>query len=178
MATAKKKAAAKPTAQKTPEIVPTVVTPLQEDKRVVPIKPGDVKLMDQMHQNWACFAPSHYDQEMLEDPKYWTFMATRFKDMDSIRITAEDGSYIALGYIRRSQTMEVMVQITDIIPMQEQMIAKELDINGYLIKHFGSVRRFCVVNKETREVIKENFQTQLQAMKYVSEHILVQQAAG
>ena len=177
MATAKKKAATKPTAQKRPNVA-TVVTPLPEDKRVNPIKPGDVKLLDQMHQNWACFAPAHYDQEMLENPKFWTFMAPKFKDMDSIRITAEDGSYIALGYIRRSQTMEVKVQIVDIIPMQEQMIARELEINGYLIKHFGSVRKFCVINKETTQVLKENFQTQLQAMKYVSDHIQVLQAAG
>ena len=60
MATAKKKAAPKPTADKTPTV--EVVTPMPEDKRVKPIKPGDVKLIDQMHQNWACFAPAHYDQ--------------------------------------------------------------------------------------------------------------------
>ena len=177
MATAKKRAAARPTAQKKPA-APTVVAPLPAPKVVNPIKPGDVKLAEQMHQNWACFAPSHYDQEMLENPKFWIFMAPKFKDMDSIRITAEDGSYIALGYIRRSQTMEVLVQITDIIPMQEQMIAKEIEINGYLIRHFGSVRKFCVVNKATKEVLRENFQTQLQAMKYVTDHIQVLQSTG
>lgn len=176
MATVKKKAATKPTANKKPEAV--VVTPIPESKVVNPIKPGDVKLAEQMHQNWACFAPSHYDQEMLENPKFWTFMAPKFKDMDSIRITAEDGSYIALGYIRRSQTMEVMVQITDIIQMHEQMIAKEIEINGYLIRHFGSVRKFCVINKETKEVLRENFLTQLQAMKYVTDHIQVLASTG
>jgi len=176
MATAKK-AAAK-TAPKKPAPPAVTLTPHPEVVTVNPIKPGDVKLADQMHQNWACFAPAHYTQEHLETPKFWTFMAPKFKDMDSIRITSEDGSWVAVGYIRRSQTMEVQVQINDIIQLQEQMIAKEIEINGYLIKHFGLIRKFCVINRETKQVLKENFQTQLQAMKYVTEHIQVQQMTG
>ncbi|TFH42328.1 MAG: hypothetical protein E4H01_13645 [Lysobacterales bacterium] len=145
---------------------------------VNPVKPGDVKLDSQMHQSWACFAPAHYTQDMLETPKFWTFMAPKFKDLDAIRITAEDGSFVAFGIIRRTNTLEVNVQIYDWIELQEAMIAKEIEINDYVIKHFGAVRKFCVINKSTKTVMKENFQTQIQAMRYVADHMQVKQATG
>jgi hypothetical protein len=160
MATAKKAAPKKVTAvQKEP-------TP-----EVVPVKPGDVKLDDMMHQNWALFAPSHYTQEMIETPKFWTFMAPKFKDLDGIRVTAEDGSWVALGYVRRSISMEVNVQIHDWIQLQEAQIAEEIRINDFVIRHFGAVRKFAVVNDVTKNVVKEGFQSQSDALKYVTSQI-------
>lgn len=160
MATTKKAAAVKPT-----------VVEEQPVPEVNPVKPGDVKLEDMMHQNWACFAPSHYTQEMVESPKLWVFMGVRFKDMDSIRVTAEDGSWVALGYVRRSITMEVQVQIHDWIELQESQIAEEIRINDYVIRHFGSVRKFAVVNTAGNKVVKEGFQTQADALKYATSQI-------
>lgn len=139
---------------------------------VNPVKPGEVKTEDQMHNNWACFMPSHYNQDQVEDQKTWTFMATRFRDLDMIRVTAEDGSWIAMAVIRRTVAMELTVQVYDWIELAAPMIAAEIDIgNDYVIRHFGTVRKFAVCNKATGAVVKEGFNTQVQAMKYASEKI-------
>ncbi len=163
MATAKKKAAAPRT-----KPVAVVEKPVPE---VNAVKPGDVKLEDMMHQNWACFAPSHYTQEMIESPKFWVFMAPKFKDLDSIRVTAEDGSWVALCYIRRSISMEVNVQVHDWIQLAEAQIAEEIRINDYVIRHFGTVRRFAVVNALNGTVVKEGFMKQSQALEYATSQI-------
>jgi hypothetical protein len=139
---------------------------------VNPVKPGEVKTEDQMHNNWACFMPSHYNQAQVEDQKTWTFMATRFRDLDMIRVTAEDGSWIAMAVIRRTVAMELTVQVYDWIELAAPMIAAEIDIgNDYVIRHFGTVRKFAVCNKVTGAVVKEGFNTQVQAMKYAGEKI-------
>jgi hypothetical protein len=164
MATTKKTAVEKPARE--PVAVENKPAPI-----VNPVKPGDVKLNDMMHQNWACFAPSHYTQEMVENPKVWTFMAVKFKDLDSIRVTAEDGSWVAFGIVRRSISMEVNVQIYDWVELQESQIAEEIRINNYVIRHFGSVRRFAVVNTVNGTVVKEGFQTQSDALKYATSQI-------
>lgn len=143
---------------------------------VNPVKPGDVKTQEQMHNNWACFLPSHYTQAQVEDKKTWTFMATRFKDLDLIRCTAEDGSWVAMAVIRRTVTMEINVQIYDWIELSAPQIAKEIVIgDDYVIRHFGTVRKFAVCNLQDGAVVKEGFNTQVQAIKYISDHI---QSAG
>lgn len=184
MATAKKKAtprkaaATKPSVPAVEKLPEPTVSLVDEPQRVVPIKPGDVKLANQMHQDWACFVPANYTQEMCEDPKMWTFMMPKFKDFDTMRMTAEDGSFVALAIIRRSQGMDLSMQIHDWIQLQESMFATEIAINDYVIRHFGLVRKFCVINTKTKAVMKEGFQTQLQAMKYVQEHIQVTHQTG
>ncbi len=139
---------------------------------VNPVKPGDVKLNDQMHQNWACFLPSNYTQDQVEDKKTWTFMAPKFKDLDLMRITAEDGSWIAMACIRRTVSMEITVQVYDWIELSAPMIAKEIEIgDDYVIRHFGTVRKFAVCQQHNGAVVKEGFNTQVQAIKYVTDHI-------
>lgn len=184
MATVKKKAAPKRAAVTKP-VVPAVeklpeptISLVDEPQKVVPIKPGDVKLANQMHQDWACFVPAHYTQDMCEDPKMWTFMRPKFKDFDTMRMTAEDGSFVALAIIRVSQGMDLSMQIHDWIQLQESMFANEITINDYVIRHFGLTRKFCVINLATKDVMKEGFQTQLQAMKYVQDHIKVTYKPG
>jgi hypothetical protein len=151
------------------------VQPVETEKvrlPVNPVKPGDVKLNDQMHQNWACFLPSHYTQGQVEDKKTWTFMAPKFKDLDLMRCTAEDGSWIALACIRRTVSMEITVQVYDWIELSAPMIAKEIEIgDDYVIRHFGTVRKFAVCNMSNGNVVKEGFNTQVQAIKYVTDHI-------
>ena len=143
---------------------------------VNPVKPGDVKTEVQMHNNWACFLPSDYTQAQVEDKKTWTFMAPKFKDLDLMRITAEDGSWIVLACIRRTVSMDISVQVYDWIELSAPQIAKEIEIgDDYVIRHFGTVRKFAVCNQVGGAVVKEGFNTQLQAIKYVTDHI---QSAG
>lgn len=161
--TAKKAATKKAAAPKS--------TPMGDDRPVVPVKPGDVKLADMMHQNWACFAPSEFKKEDVENPKFWVFMAPKFKDLDTMRVTAEDGSWVAMAIIRRTQSMEVHVQCYDWIELAAPQVAKEIEINGYLIRHLGAVKKFTVHNMVNNTVVKEGFNTQIDAMKYITDHI-------
>jgi hypothetical protein len=155
------------------EVTPVVEqTPEEIRLPVNPVKPGDVKTQEQMHNNWACFLPSHYNQNQVEDKKTWTFMATRFRDLDMIRCTAEDGSWIAMAVIRRTVSMEIHVQVYDWIELAAPMIAKEIEIgDDYVIRHFGTVRKFAVCSLLNGSVVKEGFNTQVQAIKYVTDHI-------
>jgi hypothetical protein len=150
-----------------PKPAPTPVLRLP----VNPVRPGDVKQAAQMHNEWACFVPSDYVQSQVEDQKTWTFMAPKFKDLDLMRVTAEDGSWIAMAVIRRTVTMEINVQVYDWIELSAPMIAKEIEIGDYIIRHFGTVRKFAVCNTATKSIVKEGFTTQLQAMKYATDHI-------
>ena len=146
---------------------------------VNPVKPGDVKLEAQMHNTWACFLPSDYTQDQVEDQKTWTFMAAKFKDMDEMCVTAEDGSWRARAIVRRTVSMEINVQVYDWIELSAPMIAKEVTIgDDYVIRHFGAVRKFAVCNQANGTIVKEGFNTQVQAIKYVTDHIQARAAVA
>ncbi len=168
MTTAKKKAAPK-------KAVPAVQAAPRETKAasrgVVPLRQGDVKLAPLMHQYWATFVPSHYTIEDLEDPKLYSFMASRFQDLDRIEVTAEDGSFIAKGIIRRSLGREIQVQIYELNQLQEAMVSDELEMYGYFIKHGGAVKKFFIQNKDTGNVLKEGLNSQIEAIQYLTDFI-------
>jgi len=125
-----------------------------------------------MHYSWACFLPSDYVQSQVEDQKTWTFMAPKFKDLDFLICTAEDGSWFCNARVRRTVSMEVHVQVYDWVELSAPQIAKEISIgDDYVIRHFGSVRKFAVCNTTNGTVVKEGFTTQVQAIKYVTDHI-------
>lgn len=146
---------------------------------VVPVKPGDVKLKREMHNHWAVNLPSEYNQDQVEDQKTWTFMAPKFKDLDFITATAEDGSWFCECRLRRTVSMEIHVQVYDWVTMAAPMIAKEIEIGeDYVIRHFGTLRKFAVCNKANGTVVKEGFNTQVQAIKYVTDHIQSQNAVA
>lgn len=144
-----------------------------------PVKPGDVKQRALMHNQWAVFVPSDYVQSQIEDSKLWTFMAPKFKDLDFVTVTSEDGSWFCEARIRRTVQMEVHVQVYDWITLTAPMIAKEIEIGEhYVIRHFGTLRKFAVCNKTNGTIVKEGFNTQVEAMKYVTEHIQSTQAVA
>jgi hypothetical protein len=174
------KAVTKKAAAPVPKAAPVQAVPEVTVRLPVnPVKPGDVKMAAQMHNDWACFLPSDYVQSQVEDQKTWTFMAPKFKDLDLMRCTAEDGSWIALACIRRTVSMEINVQVYDWIELSAPQIAKEIEIgDDYVIRHFGTVRKFAVCNKATGAVVKEGFNTQVQAMKYAGEKIQSQANAA
>lgn len=165
MTTTKKAAPKKaaPVAQAEPENVRLPVNP---------VKPGDVKLKQEMHNHWAVNVPSHYNQAQVEDQKTWTFMAPKFKDLDFITVTSEDGSWFCECRLRRTVSMEIHVQVYDWVTLEAPMIAKEIEIgDDYVIRHFGTLRKFAVCNSGNGTVVKEGFNTQVQAIKYVTDHI-------
>lgn len=169
MATTKKAAAKKPAATKataTPAVEAVSDNPVPPE--VNGVRPGDLKLDDMMHQNWACFAPAHYTQEMVESRKFWIFAAKKMKDMDHVRVTAEDGSWVCWGIMRKTIGGEIVFQVYDWVELQEAPIANEIKINDYVIRHFGPVRQFAVVNSMDGTVVKEGYRTQSDALKYAT----------
>lgn len=179
MATTKKAPAKKAaTAKVAPEVVTETPVP-----QVNGVRPGDLKLDDMMHQNWACLAPAHYSQEMIESRKFWIFASKKMKDMDHVRVTAEDGSWVCWGIMRKTIGGEIMFQVYDWVELQEAPIANEIKINDYVIRHFGPVRQFAVVNSLDGNVVKEGFRSQADALKYATGLIqanthLAEQATG
>jgi hypothetical protein len=137
---------------------------------VVPLKPGDVKLVASMHQHWACYVPPDYTQAEIENPRLYGFLATKFQDLDLIMITAEDGSFMANARIRRIMGREIQVQVYDWIDLQPSMISPEIEVNGYLIRHGGAVKKFYITNKLTGALLREGLGSQIVAMQYLQDH--------
>lgn len=178
MAVAKKKAAPKKAAPavKAAPAAETVETPEPRETRaasrgVVPLRTGDVKLHHLVHQTWAAFVPPDYTIEDLENPKLYSFMSTRFQDLDRIEVTAEDGSFVAKGIVRRSLGREINVQIYEMNELQAPMMGKELEMYGYLIRHGGAVKKFWIQNKDTGSTLKEGMNTQMEAIQYLTDFI-------
>lgn len=173
MTAPKKKEAPKKAAPKQDAAPNETSVKLVPDTSVVPLKPGDVKLQPMIYQRWTAFVPPHYTREHLESDRLWAFMAAKFTDMDRVEIVAEDGSWLCELFIRRNIGRSLKVQL---IPdswkkLTEASMVKDIEIGGYAIRWAGAARRFIATNVATKDVLKENMNTQMEAIQYVTDHL-------
>lgn len=177
-AAAKKKAAAKkPPANPGYEISkadPDVVKAAAEETNVIdwpnvsPFKPGDVAPRLNLHNSWATIAPGEMDPSTLENPKYWSFLKGRFTEGDDIRVTADNMSWIAEGYVVRGPAGDLMVKLIDIHEFQPPA-EQYIDVGQYRIANRGAQKKYVVIDRNTGKELKTMLPTQIAALTYATE---------
>lgn len=174
MPAAKKKAAAPRKEAVAPAPEETLaVSEVTDERPVIPLKPGEVKLQPLQYQRWVAFVPPYYTAKHLESERLWAFMASKITDMDRCEIIAEDGSWICEVFIRRNIGRSLTIQV---IPdsrkqLTPSAINQDVEIFGHAIRWAGPSRRFIAINQATKEVLRENLNTQMEAIQYVTDHI-------
>jgi len=157
-----KSAPTNPTSEGTP-------TPTRE---INALRPGDIKPVGQINNSWETILPADYTREELEDPRLWGFMAPRFREMDSIRVSADDCSWTAFGVVHQVVGSDASVKFPkqwylELSPRSES----ELDINGHLIRNCGRIRKYVIFKKGTGNIIKEGCANQMEAIQYLNDHL-------
>lgn len=145
-------------------------------KSVKPIRPSDIQPAGQINNSWEAVQPADMTREELENPELWKFMGNRFKEMDQVRVTADDCSWVAKGVVHQVVGSDVALVFPERDYLQlSPRSESELDIDNHFIRNCGRIRKYVIVHKGTGNVVKENLATQLIAIQYLKDHLKAHQ---
>lgn len=100
--------------------------------------------------------------------EYWEHVAKQLRPGDRIEILSADGKDFASLIVRAASRKEVLVGVIEKVTFSAaKPLASE---TPYYVKYRGPSARYSVLSKADDEVIKANFQSEEEAMRWLDNH--------
>lgn len=142
---------------------------MAETKKLEPLRRGDFGLAGHRYQQFDATVKSDLTLKDLENPELWVNVATKVNPGDEIRVRAEDDSFVALLHVTYSVGSQIRLKLVygteleavDYDAMHESSSVYELKMRG--------PKKWCIIQKETGDIVKELIPTQLEAQKELAD---------
>ena len=145
-------------------------TQKQDDNEVIEtINPSQMNQMQFAHQVWSVITTNPLTKEQLENPKTWAFSTAKFRLHDRVEIMAGNGSQLSKGIVTFIRGNSVKIQIYAHHMLHEQKY-NEIEYEDFVVRWGGVDKHWIIVEKETGEVLKGDFQTDQNALLYLKDH--------
>jgi hypothetical protein len=147
-------------------------TEATQTKTIVPIKQGQqFQLLHHAHNTHCAVVDQYMTVEQLQDPKFWSFVASAMKHMDRIQVTAKDGSMIAFGLVVFAQGSIIKVKFYEHFDL-ELVKQPEIKMQGFIIRLIGPASGWEIIDERSGEQLKgEGLENQGAAIKYLQDHL-------
>lgn len=108
--------------------------------------------------------------EALTAPDYWAHVARGMTAGDRIEVLAGDGSYWAMLLVRAAGRNEAHVQVLQHVPLGAQVEAQDAAA-PYEVKFRGPARKWSVMRKADKAVIRDEFPLRDAAEQWLKGHL-------
>lgn len=129
----------------------------------------NVPLASHAYSTHAVTVPKLLSPEVLESPDMWRHCAKSLRAGSEVRVTALDGSFYALVYVvyvRGSDALVRVIHYTELEVVDYSITANQ---PYYVELRVGS--NWCVVKRETGEILFGDFPSQSKAYQALEDHI-------
>ena len=119
---------------------------------------------------WSHVAePGETFEEMLH-PSTFGHVAKQLQVGHKIEVQACDGSWYGELYVRSVGRVEAFCAPISFVKF-DGIEFSEKDDSPYAVAHRGPHMKWCVINRETKQVIKPNFDTEPEAGSWIAQHL-------
>ncbi|MDX1742936.1 MAG: hypothetical protein R3186_05000 [Ruegeria sp.] len=105
--------------------------------------------------------------QMVENPRYWTHVATKLKAGARIEVLAEDQSYWADLLVLSASRLEARVIVLDHVELNQVEAADEVAGDGLEVAWRGPSAKWGVIRSVDREPLKDGFQSKDAALMWL-----------
>jgi hypothetical protein len=118
---------------------------------------------------WICL-PHGYTVEHLKKAQMWANIAGSgtLRPYSTVEVFTSDHSEWALVYVFQCGRNWASTQILQHVKLGAQEVPTQHI--KFIIEDRGPVDRFCLVNAVTREIVKNGFPTEFDALRFKAEH--------
>lgn len=145
--------------------------PAKQSAKVIPLQLGPARI--QGHEFalnvWVVTVEAGTTIEQMESRDYWAHVANKLRPYDEIKVRSDDGAFYAHFLVLacdRTWAQVHRLSYHDLLPAA----AKAEIPDEYEIKWGGPYLLHRVIRKSDKAVLKENFQTKLDAMQWLDEY--------
>jgi hypothetical protein len=142
----------------------------EQPKRAPIITQGRMKLAEYERNDWIANVEYGVTTNDIQDPSFWSLMASQLKPYDHIEARAEDGAWIAYLIVTGCDRTWARVAVDRIV----QLTTSDVALTQAVVKHEvlwkGPQLKYSVIRLSDSENIKSGFQTRPEANQWQSEH--------
>jgi hypothetical protein len=141
----------------------------QLPKHAPKLHAGRFSLAETVRQPYFVRPEEGTKPEALLEPQYWAHVAPKLRPLDEITAVPDGGAWYARYLVLYATTNEAKVHLLEKVALSE---AAPADLaSAYESKWRGPSAKFGVVNKDTKEVVKDGFETKDQADAFLAQHV-------
>lgn len=132
---------------------------------------GRLKLSAEGARNWQyAEIPIGVSFEDAMKPTYWAHFTKVVRPNDILELMADDGSWEAWVRVMYVGQAEVRLSKIHYVTHGDVGITEVTDQN-YTVKWKGPALKFCVVNTDTNDIIKDRLYPQAEALDYLKRYV-------
>jgi len=141
---------------------------MSNTKKLNPVRNADFQLADHRFRRFDCTVPAGTTKKDLENPSLWESVAGQLRQGDEVRAISDDFSFVAYLLVTFSQGTDARLKVVNGADLDE---VEATEVQGkYFIKMRGP-KKWCVMNRETGEAIKENIAKQSEAQRELEDYV-------
>lgn len=142
---------------------------MADEKRSVSISANNMQLSEFKRQDWICDADYGHTIEDALKPEYWAHVASQLRPWDHIELRAEDGSWMAEFMVLFCERTYAKVHLKQKYMLTTQDVSLT-QAAAFDIAWSGPAKKFRVIRKSDKAVLKDGFATQTDASVWVSQN--------
>lgn len=134
------------------------------------IKTSDFGLAMHKMRQFTAEVPGTLSPEDLENPELWAHVAPQLRTGDEVRVLADDQSFVAYMICTHSAGSLVRMKTMHGYELEKVDHAALENQTGDLVIKQRGVKKWCIVQLSTGDVIKEGIPTQSKAMRELEDY--------
>lgn len=142
----------------------------QREVKIKGLMPGDFGAIEHKVPRFNADVPGHLTKDDLENPDLWVNVARGMTMGCDIRCIADDMSFVAFGTCTFAQGSSVKVKIYSFNELDKVDYDAMADEAGRFITKFRGPKKWSIVNNETGEIVKEDIQDQVTAVRELADY--------
>ena len=135
-----------------------------------PIRTSSFGLSTHRFREFDAVVGPDVDPKDITNPALWVHVAPQMKPGDEIRVRAEDDSWCARLYVTYAQGTMCRVFPLLVVPMEKVDYDAQAGSNSLFEAKQRGVKKWCVINKQTGEIVQEMIPTQSGAIAWIEQH--------
>jgi len=144
--------------------------PVKLDKKVSPLNSGDFGAIEHKVPRFNADVSGKLTKEDLENPDLWAHVARSMVMGCDVRCIADDMSFVAFGICTFAQGASVKIKIYSFTELDEVNYDEMNDDAAKFIIKLRGPKKWCLVNNENGDIVKEDIPTQLEAMRELTDY--------
>ena len=147
---------------------------MSEMKRDVKLNPSGATLAEHTRNVWAVTSEYGVKKSDIEDPAYWSHVASKFRPSDKIEVMAADGSFYAEYLVTSCDKTWAKVAEMKFLDLTKAAVVTneqaEIINAGYQIKWRGP-KKWSVIRKSDLAVLHEGLHSEADGNKWLAVHL-------
>lgn len=135
------------------------------------IKTSEFGLAQHRFREFEAIVPGSTTNEDLTKSEAWTHVAGQLQPGDEIRVRAEDDSFVARLYVTYRQGTDTRVFVIYRADLEVVDPNTLLDENAPYFVQLRGTKKWCIIKRETGDIVKEMIATQKGAFIELDDYV-------